>query len=83
MNDVNQAWNMVTANPDLFRDIFCYKPKEITGDEMLHLFNVHYSEPGSNDRANEDVSIFGWECFLQSIEGNKNSIQVRLIHLGM
>ncbi|XP_052257757.1 G2/M phase-specific E3 ubiquitin-protein ligase-like [Dreissena polymorpha] len=29
---------------------------------------MNYSLVGSNDRALEDVSVFGWEAFLQSIE---------------
>ena len=69
MNDVNQAWDMVNSHAELFKPIFCFKPKEITGDDMLRLFNINYSEPGSNNRAMEDIYIFGLESFLESIEG--------------
>ena len=76
MNDVNKAWDMITLHADLFKPIFCFKPKEIVGEDMLKLFKVNYNEPGSNNRALEDVSIFGWEMFLQSIEGKLGTARI-------
>ncbi|XP_052215909.1 uncharacterized protein LOC127834252 isoform X10 [Dreissena polymorpha] len=68
MNDVNLAWDMVKSHAELFEPLFCFHPKEITGEEMIRLFKMNYSLVGSNDRALEDVSVYGWEAFLQSIE---------------
>lgn len=70
MNDVNKAWDLVKSNAEVFKPMFCYKQKTITSEEMLELFKVNFSEPGSNAKALEDITVYGWECFLQSIEGN-------------
>ncbi|XP_052283280.1 uncharacterized protein LOC127880088 [Dreissena polymorpha] len=70
MNDVNGAWSMVTTHEDLFQRMFCYKPEMLCGDHVINLFQVNYGLQGSNDRSLEDTSIFGWELFLQAIEGN-------------
>lgn len=71
MNDVNKAWEMVTTHAQLFKPVFCFKQKEITGDQMLSMFRINYSEKGSNNRELEEISIFGWESFLQSIEAGE------------
>ncbi|XP_053409191.1 G2/M phase-specific E3 ubiquitin-protein ligase-like isoform X2 [Mercenaria mercenaria] len=74
MNDVNKAWDMITSHAELFKPIFCFKPKEISGEDMLRLFKFNYSEPGSNNRALEDLTVFGWESFLQSIEDGDSEV---------
>jgi hypothetical protein len=69
MNSVNKAWDMVSSYADLFRSLFCCDPEELDGEKMLSLFKTNFSDQGSNQRALEEISIFGWETFIQCIEG--------------
>ena len=70
MNDVGKTWDFVQEHADVFEPLFCQKQKALSADEMSKLFSFKHSEEGTNDRTLENVTVYAWEMFLQSVEGN-------------
>ncbi|XP_073776138.1 uncharacterized protein si:ch211-57f7.7 isoform X1 [Danio rerio] len=58
----------VQQHPESFRSLFCHQPKQLTADMMDDLFEIQWSEIGSNKRANENRVIAFWRDYLQDVE---------------
>ena len=55
--------------PDSFRPAMCFSPKPLTADEIDALFEIRYSEMGSNKRKAEERIVAWWRDYLQDVEG--------------
>ncbi|XP_057183740.1 G2/M phase-specific E3 ubiquitin-protein ligase-like [Triplophysa rosa] len=55
-------------HPEAFRSTFCHQPNQLTADILDDLFEIKWSENGSNKRANENRVIAFWRDYLQDVE---------------
>ena len=69
MNDVSGSWDFVQNHAELLKPLFCHIQKQLSTNDIMELFNVCYSELGSNAKAFEDLTVYAWELFLQAIDG--------------
>ncbi len=74
MNEVSGAWEFVKKNSAAFKPLFCHSPRQLSAEELSKIFKVSYSEIGTNARTLEDVTVYAWEMFVQSIEGINYSL---------
>jgi len=56
-------------HPEAFRPVMCYSPGTLTADIMEELFDIRWSEVGSNNRADENRVVAYWRDYLQDAEG--------------
>lgn len=59
----------IQKRPDAFRPLLCHKTTTLTADILDHLFQIHFSESGSNRRMSENRVIAFWRDYLQDAEG--------------
>ncbi|XP_016417290.1 G2/M phase-specific E3 ubiquitin-protein ligase-like [Sinocyclocheilus rhinocerous] len=69
----------VQQQPEAFRSVFCHQPNQLTADIMDDLFEIQWSENGSNKRANENRVIAFWRDYLQDVEGNLFNKHISLL----
>ncbi|KAL1276872.1 hypothetical protein QQF64_023545 [Cirrhinus molitorella] len=62
------VFSKVQQHPEAFRSVFCHQPNQLTTDIMDDLFEIQWSENGSNRRANENRVIAFWRDYLQDVE---------------
>lgn len=67
LNDV-ALWACIEAAPEAFMPLFCTTRQPLTRLQFKALFEVTYSDDGTNLRAAEDETVYGWECLLLAIE---------------
>ncbi|XP_073672232.1 uncharacterized protein [Paramisgurnus dabryanus] len=56
-------------HPEAFRSIFCHQTNQLTADILDDLFEIQWSESGSNKRTDENRVIAFWRDYLQDVEG--------------
>lgn len=59
----------IKEHPDAFHSILCYSPRTLTAESLDELFEIKFSEIGSNNRADENRVIAFWRDYLQDAEG--------------
>lgn len=69
----------VQKHPEAFRSVLCHQPNQLTADIMDDLFEIQWSENGSNKRANENRVIAFWRDYLQDMEGNLFNKHISLL----
>ena len=72
VNDVGALWETIKRHPAEFESLFTRRPVALTSDVFKSLLFIEWSETGSNRRSQEDATIYCWELFLQSVEGDIN-----------
>ncbi|XP_041644921.1 uncharacterized protein LOC121510767 [Cheilinus undulatus] len=55
-------------HPEAFRPVMCYSPGTLTAEIMEELFDIRWSEVGSNNRADENRVVAYWRDYLQDAE---------------
>lgn len=70
LNDVGGLWETIKTHPAEFESLFTRRPVALTSAVFQSLLFIEWSEIGSNRRSQEDATIYCWELFLQSVEGN-------------
>ncbi|XP_078139955.1 G2/M phase-specific E3 ubiquitin-protein ligase [Centroberyx gerrardi] len=58
----------IKHHPEAFRPVLCYSPGTLTAEIMDDLFDIRWSEMGSNNRANENRVVAYWRDYLQDAE---------------
>lgn len=56
-------------HPESFRSLMCYNPEPLTADQVDDLFQIRWSEQGSNQRRAEESVVAFWRDYLQDVEG--------------
>ena len=69
MDEVCGLWKYVKANPMTWLPLFCQKADPLTRQTFMDLCNIRWSEVGSNNRSQEEDTIYCWEVFLQEVNG--------------
>lgn len=69
MNSCAQFWNMVERDWGAFMPLFTHNSEPLSRCGFRELFTVNWSIEGSNKRDQEEDTMFQWECFLMSIQG--------------
>lgn len=59
----------IQEHPEAFHDALCYSPRKLTADITDALFEIRWSEAGSNARVDENRVIAYWRDYLQDAEG--------------
>lgn len=59
----------IKCHPEAFRPILCHNPRTLTAECMDELFDIKWSEMGSNNRTDENRVIAFWRDYLQDAEG--------------
>ena len=67
-------WTVARANNSAARPLFVQCGSALTFDSFQRLYDVQYSDAGSNHQFAEDNTIYTWELFLQKCEGNSDFI---------
>ncbi|XDV19497.1 hypothetical protein PO909_024962 [Leuciscus waleckii] len=63
----------VVKRKEAFRPLFCSPQQPLTADTLEDLFNIRYSDAGSNRRAEENTAVAFWRDYLlDAEEGNCN-----------
>jgi len=75
-NGAKTLINLARSHMDLMKPLFVGGEQVLTFANFRQLYTVDYAEAGSNNRLQEDETVFAWECCLQKCEG------VCCIHLG-
>lgn len=63
--------DIMKGNPHSMRELFLSKPKPITADGMINLFETRFSPVGSNRCEDEEAVALQWIHLIQLIEGKK------------
>ncbi|XP_056132671.1 G2/M phase-specific E3 ubiquitin-protein ligase-like [Lampris incognitus] len=58
----------IQLHSDVFRKVLCYTPDGLSADNMDDLFEIRWSETGSNRRREENKVVAYWRDFLQDAE---------------
>ncbi|XP_049416169.1 G2/M phase-specific E3 ubiquitin-protein ligase-like isoform X3 [Epinephelus fuscoguttatus] len=58
----------IKLHPEAFRPVMCYSPGTLTAEIMEELFDIRWSEVGSNNRADENRVVAYWRDYLQDAE---------------
>ncbi|XP_048010126.1 E3 ubiquitin-protein ligase NEDD4-like [Megalobrama amblycephala] len=58
----------IQQHPEAFHAALCYTPRNLSADIMDGLFEIRWSETGSNRRANENRVVTYWRDYLQDAE---------------
>ena len=72
LTDGLQVTGMLAAvrkHPEPFADIFCRKESTLDAEMVDHMFEVHLSEKGSNDRQQQVRAAVFWRDYLQDCVG--------------
>ena len=56
-------------HPDAFCPLLCHKTRQLTADIQDDLFQIQFSESGSNRRMAENNVTDYWRAYLQDAEG--------------
>ena len=64
--------DIMKGNPHSMRELFLAKPKPITADGMINLFEVRFSPVGSNRREDEEAVVLQWIHLIQLIDGKRH-----------
>ncbi|CAM4572632.1 unnamed protein product [Leuciscus chuanchicus] len=59
----------VVKRKEAFRPLFCSPQQPLTADTLEDLFNIRYSDAGSNRRAEENTAVAFWRDYLLDAEG--------------
>ena len=54
-------------NPKAFLQVFAYSSMALTLLQLKGLYHIRWSEEGSNDRVEEEDTIYCWEHFLKQV----------------
>lgn len=60
----------VRSNPGTLKALFVGGQKQVQLEELLELFNVSFSAPGSNRRQLENTAFIFWKDWLLEVDGN-------------
>ncbi|XP_073729858.1 G2/M phase-specific E3 ubiquitin-protein ligase-like [Misgurnus anguillicaudatus] len=61
----------IQQHPEAFHAALCFTPRNLTADSMDRLFEIRWSETGSNRRTNENRVVAYWRDYLQDAEGRQ------------
>ena len=56
------------------KQLFLHSKKPVTADFIQDLFKVEYSDPGCNNRVQEEAIMISWVSYLQDLEGNHSCL---------
>eukprot|EP00794_Sanderia_malayensis_P013268 gene13268-14635_t len=62
--------------PEQFKPLFCFGPSAITSDAVNKLFQIEYSEKGSNRHVSEENALSFWLDFLQDMEEGESDVMM-------
>eukprot|EP00794_Sanderia_malayensis_P018367 gene18367-20214_t len=68
MNCIGKFGDKVLANQRVLEQLMCEANAKLTSQKFKSLYNVSYSECGSNLRIEEENSIYSFELFIQDLE---------------
>lgn len=69
----------IQQHPEAFRSVLCYQPGCLTADVIMDgLFDIRWSEKGTNKRADESKVVAYWRDYLQDTEGGSFSKTISL-----
>ncbi|XP_053329662.1 G2/M phase-specific E3 ubiquitin-protein ligase-like [Spea bombifrons] len=63
----------IKLHPNLFLPLFCHKPLPLTADVIDNLFQIRFSQKGSNAFLVEQRIVSYWRDFLQDVEERQTS----------
>ncbi|KAH3864856.1 hypothetical protein DPMN_027887 [Dreissena polymorpha] len=69
INQVFGLWDIMASHPEVCLPLLSRAPEPLTRTTLRDLFEPVYSVAGSNNRAQEEETVYAWEAFLQDIEG--------------
>ncbi|XP_052268962.1 G2/M phase-specific E3 ubiquitin-protein ligase-like [Dreissena polymorpha] len=58
----------MASHPEVCLPLLSRAPEPLTRTTLRDLFEPVYSVAGSNNRAQEEETVYAWEAFLQDIE---------------
>ena len=64
-----QLITLAQSHPHLLEKLFVGGVPPLTFCTLRQLYTVDYADPGSNNRREEEETVFAWECCLQKCEG--------------
>ncbi len=64
----------IKAFPEQFKPLFCFGSIVITAEAINKLFQIEYSEKGSNRHASEENTLSFWFDFLQDVEEGESDV---------
>ena len=73
MDEVFGLWKIMKANANTCIALLCHKPTPLSKYSFIALFETKWSEEGTNNKSEEQDTIYSWETFIQDIEGNCNA----------
>ena len=75
MNEIGNFGDVVLSNQAIFEQLLCDCHVKLTTQRFKDLYQIAYSEVGSNSRIKEDSTIYCFEVFLQDLEeGEANGL---------
>ena len=74
MNTIGNFGVSVFRNKSMFDLVLSHKEVEINWKHLEELFDITYSEEGSNNKNGETETIYAWQLYLQDINDKEVSI---------
>ncbi|KAK2814659.1 hypothetical protein Q5P01_000862 [Channa striata] len=68
MNSCGGLWNLVEVYWTQFQPLFVNESKKLTQNCVQQLFNIEWSPTGSNNKDQEEATIYLWEGWLMEIQ---------------
>lgn len=68
------VFKAMESNPDVFKEVFCYHPKNLSNQTFTQMTSITFSEEGSNNRQLENFVISHWNDYLQDIEEGETEV---------
>ena len=65
------VYDLIKANPRTMHKLLTLRPKLLTSDSMIDLFETKLSPVGSNRREDEELLVMFWMDYLGRIEGKQ------------
>jgi hypothetical protein len=62
-------WEVVKQHPTLTADLFVHQPKGLKYQTFRKLYDINYSDVGTNRRLTEENTMYSWEIFLKDCAG--------------
>ena len=82
INSCGKLWETVERYWSTFQCLFTHTEGPLTRAAFRCLFDVIWSDEGTNNKEAEEDTMFAWECLLNSVQGKIHpAVIVKLIML--
>ncbi|KAF5276642.1 hypothetical protein FQR65_LT16244 [Abscondita terminalis] len=74
--ETRNVYHMMQKNPNLFKSVFCGDKTKLLAATLMNMFQVTYSEVGSNKRNLENRIISFWRDYLLDCESGDSTVSL-------